>query len=286
MVPADMDAPSPVPSPPGGGEGGERDRYAALINAQYGGKDLAASVLRRARKGKPEGAALLPQDLYPYDQVHIGMAEATRELAAMAGFGPGQWVLDVGSGLGGTARLLAAEYGCRVAGIDLTAAYHEAAQRLTAEVGLAGAVEFHQGDATALPFPDEAFHGALLQHCTMNIRDKGRLFAECARVLRPGGTLALHEWVKLGEAPMLLPVRWADTPDINFIASRAEINRLLAAAGFAAAGVRDVSEASRQWLEARAPGAESARGRVLFANMARNLGEGRAACIMGVYRKR
>jgi SAM-dependent methyltransferase len=117
----------------------------------------------------------------------------------------------------------------------------------------------------------------------MNIPDKERLFRECARVLRPGGVLALHEWVKLGDEPMILPVRWADTPEINFIAPRAAFERSLAEAGFVGVVVRDVSDESRRWMEARAAGAESPRAGLLFTNMARNLAEGRAACLMAVY---
>ena len=268
-----------------GGEGRERERYVALVNAQYGGRGLAESILRRARKDKSGGTATLPQDLYPFDQVHTGGVDATRELAHMAGFRSGQRLLDVGSGLGGAARFLAAERGCRVAGVDLTEAYHEAARRLTAEVGLGDRVEFALADATALPFPDGAFDGALFQHCTMNIPDQGGLFRECARVLRAGGVLALHEWVKLGEEPMILPVRWADTPEINFIAPREEFERWLAEAGFVRVEVRDVSGESQRWMEAQAARAESPRATLLFSNMARNLVEGRAACLMGVCRR-
>ena len=281
-----MDAPSPVPSPPRRGEGEERERYIELINAQYGGKDLAESIMRRVRKGKSEGAAILAEDLYPFDQVHTGGVEATRELVKMAGFGSGLRILDVGCGLGGSARFLAAEYGCRAAGVDLTESYVEAARRLTAEVGLGAQVEYHLGDATALLFPEGSFEGILLQHCTMNVPDKGRLFAECARVLRPGGVLALHEWVKLGAEPMILPVRWADTPEINFITPKIEFEELLARAGFLAVEVRDVSEEGRRWMEAQAARAESDRARTLFSNMARNLAERRAASLMAVYRKR
>jgi len=280
-----MGAPSPVPSPPRGGEGREWGRYVELINAQYGGRDLAQSILRRARKGKPEGVKLSPRDLYLFDQVHTGGVEATRELTAMAGFAAGQRILDVGCGLGGSARFLAAECGCRVTGVDLTDTYVEAARGLTAEVGLGAQAEFHLGDATALPPPDASFDGVLLQHCTMNIPDKRCLFGECARVLRQGGVLALHEWVKLGGDPVILPVRWADTPDINFIASKAEFEQVLAGAGFVAVEVREVSKEGRGWMEAQAARAESDRARTLFTNMARNLAEGRAACMMGIYRR-
>jgi SAM-dependent methyltransferase len=260
-------------------------RYVERINAQYGGRDLAESILRRARKGKAEGARLSPPDLYAFDQVHTGGAEATRELVAMAGFGRGQRILDVGSGLGGSARWLAAEVGCLAEGLDLTQSYHDAARRLTEEVGLSREVQFHLGDATALAFPDGAFDGVLLQHCTMNIPDKGRLFAGCARVLRQGGLLALHEWVKVGREPMILPVRWADTPEINFIAPRADFEEALGRAGLAPVEVRDVCDEGRRWMEAQAAQAESPRAQLLFNNMARNLAEARAVCLMGVYCK-
>lgn len=262
-----------------------RRPYVELINAQYGAKGLAESLLHRVRQGKPEGAPVVASELYPFDQVHTGGVGATRELAKMAGFGPGLRVLDVGSGLGGSARFLAAECGCRVVGIDLTASYHEAALHLTAAVGLSARVEFHLGDATALSFADGTFDGVLLQHCTMNVPDKARLFRECARVLRAAGVLALHEWVKLGEAPLILPVRWADTPDINWIVPRAELERRLEDAGFVVVEVRDVSGESQRWMEARTARAESARAQTLFTNMARNLAECRAACLMAVYEK-
>lgn len=267
-----------------GGEGKERERYVELINAQYGGKDLAESILRRLRKGKSEGAAILAEDLYPFDQVHTGGVEATRELVKMAGFRSGQRILDVGCGLGGSARLLAAECGCRAVGVDLTESYVQGARRLTAEVGLGMQAEFHLGHATALPFPEESFAGVLLQHCTMNIPDKSQLFGECARVLRTRGLLALHEWVKVGAQPMMLPVRWADTPEIDFIAPKVQFEQLLEEAGFIALEVRDVSDEGRQWMEAQATRAESGRARTLFSNMARNLAERRAACLMAVYR--
>ena len=84
---------------------------------------------------------------------------------------------------------------------------------------------------------------------------------------------------------MILPVRWADTSDINFITPKAEFEELLAGAGFVALGVRDVSEEGRRWMEARAARAESDRARTLFTNMARNLAEARAACLMAAYRR-
>jgi cyclopropane fatty-acyl-phospholipid synthase-like methyltransferase len=69
-------------------------------------------------------------------------------------------LLDIGSGLGGPSRYLAANYGCRVIGIDITEEYYRLALVLAARMGLEGRVEYRHGDARVLLFPDETFDGA------------------------------------------------------------------------------------------------------------------------------
>jgi len=98
--------------------------------------------------------------------------EATVELARLASLEPGQRVLDVGCGLGGAARYLALEYGCRATGIDLTDAYVHVAAEIARLVGLERSVAFTQGSAVALPFADAAFDVVWTEHVQMNIADK------------------------------------------------------------------------------------------------------------------
>ena len=86
-------------------------------------------------------------------------------------------VLDVGGGLGGPARTLAIEFGCRVTVIDLTESYVEAGQRITSMLGLDDRVTFRVGDALALPFDDGAFDAVWTQNSGMNIADKAGLYA-------------------------------------------------------------------------------------------------------------
>src|SRR4030095_9985784 len=78
--------------------------------------------------------ALTIDDLAPADQLHGGGKDATLRLARLAGLTPGLRVLDVGGGLGGPARTLAVEFGCRVTTIDLTESYVRAAELLTARL--------------------------------------------------------------------------------------------------------------------------------------------------------
>ena len=69
-------------------------------------------------------------------------------------------LLDVGCGLRGPARFLAATYGCHVTGIDLSQPFIEAARMLTERCGLADRASFLQGDALDLPFTDVSFYHA------------------------------------------------------------------------------------------------------------------------------
>ncbi|WP_189523858.1 MULTISPECIES: class I SAM-dependent methyltransferase [unclassified Mesorhizobium] len=71
------------------------------------------------------------EDLSPVDEFHIGGRAATAELAAQLALTAGDRVLDIGCGLGGPARQIAAQYGCQASGIDLTRDYVEAGNVLS-----------------------------------------------------------------------------------------------------------------------------------------------------------
>src|SRR4051812_31029784 len=98
--------------------------------------------------------------------------------------GRGDHILNVGCGVGGSARLLAATCSCRVTGVDLTPAAVAAATTLSARTGLAARTRFLVGGALDLPFPDAGFDHAWTQHAAMNIPDRARLYAEIRRVLK------------------------------------------------------------------------------------------------------
>jgi ubiquinone/menaquinone biosynthesis C-methylase UbiE len=119
-----------------------------------------------------------------------------------------------------------------VTGIDLTPEYVALAASLTKLVGLEGLADYRVGSATDLPFADASFDAATLLHVGMNIPDKGRLCAEAARVLKPGGTFAVYDVMRTGDGPIAFPVPWAGSEAISFLASPAEYRRALAAAGF------------------------------------------------------
>src|SRR5262249_57289753 len=153
----------------------------------------------------------------PVDRFHGGGKPATDRLARLAVAAPGTRVLDVGGGVGGPARTLAVEFGCRVTSIDLTESYVRAARMLTARLGLTGRVSHHVGDALSLPFPDGAFDLVWTQNSGMNIADKAALYGGSHRVLRSGGPLALPEPMAGPGQPLGFPVTGGRAPARCFL---------------------------------------------------------------------
>ena len=221
------------------------------IDRHYGSIDISARIVAAVRAAGLDPSRVSRDDLASFDEFHTGGRGSTRELARLAGLREGQEVLDVGSGIGGPARTLAAEFGCRVTGIDVTEAFCAAATMLTGWVGLDDRVTFRQGDARHLPFPDGSFDVVWAQNSMMNIEDKAGLFREIHRVLRPDGTLAF-DIVLAGPTPgMHFPTFWASSAGLNFLVRPAELRQLLEEAGFV---VRD-------WIDQTAARLESARRR-------------------------
>jgi sarcosine/dimethylglycine N-methyltransferase len=98
----------------------------------------------------PQDQLLTPQQLGTLDQFHTRGLAATAELAKLAGITADMSVLDIGSGVGGPARLLAASYGCRVTGVDLSEPFVDAARYLTERTGQSERVSFETASALEL----------------------------------------------------------------------------------------------------------------------------------------
>src|ERR1700722_13903070 len=91
---------------------------------------------------------LTPADLGPLEDFHTMGRIATGQLAELAKVTRADRVLDAGTGIGGTARFLAGQYGCQVTAVDLTEEYCETARWLNGLVGLAGQITVSQADVT------------------------------------------------------------------------------------------------------------------------------------------
>jgi SAM-dependent methyltransferase len=220
------------------------------IQTHYGRQDVGSVILRALENAGKDLGRLTPEDLAPVDEFHIRGRAATIELARAAGLDANKYVLDVGSGIGGTSRCLALEFGCRVTGIDLTNEYCRAAAMLSTKVGLSDLCDYRQGDATNLPFDDGLFDVVWTEHAAMNIPDKARLYEEMHRVLKPGGTLAIYDVLAGPAGTVLFPVPWARTPETSFLVDPSELRTLLEEAGFTITEWSDTTEAARAWFVA------------------------------------
>ena len=211
------------------------------IRDYWGRAGLGQTILDVLATSGKDLTTLTLDDLAHLDQFHGGGKAATVRLARLAGLQPGMRVLDVGSGLGGPARTLAVEFGCRVTAIDLTDSYVQAAETLTARLGLDDRVTHHVANALELPFEDAAFDVVWTQNSGMNIAAKDRLYAGFQRVLCPAGLLALQEPMAGSVQPPIFPVMWARDSTASFLRVPAEMRTLIEAAGFRARAWEDVT---------------------------------------------
>ncbi|MFD8203192.1 SAM-dependent methyltransferase [Streptomyces sp. NPDC003470] len=106
---------------------------------------------------------------------------------------PGARVLDIGCGLGGPALRLAQVTGVEVVGVSVSRKQVDKANLLAEEAGLSGKVSFQHGDAMNLPFDDASFDAVWMLESVMQMPDRAAALKEAARVLRPGGRLALTD---------------------------------------------------------------------------------------------
>ncbi|MDW5267599.1 MAG: methyltransferase domain-containing protein [Edaphobacter sp.] len=261
------------------------------VREHYRGTDLSDRIRSVLAAITPEGDTLTVAQLAPLDQFHTRGILATTELADAAGLEPSTRVLDLGCGIGGPARYLAATFGCRVTGVDLSPAFIDAASYLTERCGLSDLATFQVGNALDLPFEDAAFDTVFLQHVAMNVDDRSALYAEVRRILMPGGRFAVHDLVlRVGDT--VYPVPWARDASTSFLLSEGDTRAALERAGFKAVLWRDDTQAALHWFQAAMTGLPPAGPNLsavmgpdfpaIVGNLSRNLRENRLGVLSAV----
>lgn len=127
------------------------------------------------------------------ESYHPGGLDLTRLLARAIGLRPGERVLDVASGPGTTALLLATEFGVEIDGVDLGDVSVAKANATAASEGLGEQVRFHLGDAERIPLPDASVDAVVCECAFCTFPDKKTAAAEMARVLKPGGRVGITD---------------------------------------------------------------------------------------------
>ncbi|MEN9206771.1 MAG: methyltransferase domain-containing protein [Gloeomargarita sp. GMQP_bins_120] len=138
---------------------------------------------------------LTTADLRGLDHYHYCGTAAIDQAIARLQLTAQSHVLDIGAGVGGTARYLAERVGCRVTGLELQPCLCAMAVELTERTGLTERVTFIQGDILqGVPGQYDAWLSLLV---FLHIPDRETLFRRCAAVLKPGGRFYIEDYVQL-----------------------------------------------------------------------------------------
>ena len=123
-------------------------------------------------------------------QIHL-----INTLATKASIGPGQRVLDVGCGMGGSSIHLARERHCDVTGITLSPVQKMWAKTSATLNGVRRRTRFRRADAERIEFPATEFDVVWSVECTEHLFDKPAFFRKAATWLKPGGRMAICAWL-------------------------------------------------------------------------------------------
>ena len=157
-----------------------------------------ANILDRLRRARATLDGLTAVDLAAdeatelTDQNHVGGMRFVRELAGAAGISGEHRVLDLGCGLGGSARIIAESYGCQVHGVDLSDQRCREAESLTRRVGLSHLVSFECNDFLSMEVPVGRYDVLWGQGAWLQIADKTGFVERWSRGLGEGGRIAFE----------------------------------------------------------------------------------------------
>ena len=260
------------------------------IGTQYATGLSRHSIEQALAAAGKDLAHLTAADLGPLEDFHTMGRIATGQLAELAKITSEDRVLDAGTGIGGTARFLAGQYGCQVTGVDLTEEYCETARWLNGLTGLSAKISVSQADVTDLPFGDAAFDAVFSQHVQMNVADKVRLYAEARRVLVPGGRLASWDITAGAPGDIGYPLPWADHPARSHLATPAGLRAAIESAGFAVSQWNDLTDQAAALMQTMLAQPPNPLGLHAFVtdfrrkveNLTQALADGRLRAIQGV----
>jgi len=142
-------------------------------------------------------------------------ADKIRQLGRLLRLGPESRVLDVACGKAGPALVLAAEFGCRILGVERADDFVAAGRERIAKAGLADRIEIVEGDASAFPLEPEAWDAALCLGASFVYHDLEGTLAALAPAVRPGGFVAVGEpyWREWPLPPTVDDEGWVTLPE-------------------------------------------------------------------------
>ncbi len=225
------------------------NKFDSPVEEHYNRNNLFERIMQLLEEKGVEPGNISRKDIAAIDEFHVRGAEVSLEIAEESGISKELKILDIGCGIGGPARMLAGDFGCKVTGIDLTREFIRTAGLLSELVGLQDLTDFIEADATKLPFEDETFDVAWTQHVQMNIKEKSKLYSEMKRVLKNGGLFIYYDIFSKGNGQIYFPVPWADEESMSFLFTIDELKKILVDLGFTAIKTKDQTEEAKKFFE-------------------------------------
>ncbi|CAH0493818.1 unnamed protein product [Peronospora farinosa] len=141
-----------------------------------------------------------PEQLGEFDSLHFFGDEPICHIVELLAETPTEKkVLDIGSGYGGTARLLAHRSGCKVDALELQPDLSDAGRELTRRCGLDEQVTHLDGDFLELPVQHNEYDVVVGLLCFLHIGNWRQLFQRCFDSLKPGGVLYVDDFFLRGD---------------------------------------------------------------------------------------
>lgn len=130
----------------------------------------------------------------PSEPIREASARTVRTLMELAGPADSSWtVVDLGSGYGGAARMLASTWGCRVEAVNISRVENERHRELNRAVGLTDRITVRDASFEAPPLPDACADLVWSQDAILHAGDRARVLREVARLLKPGRCFVLTD---------------------------------------------------------------------------------------------
>jgi len=185
-VRGDIDAYRAFHDNAGGSAEHRKSRYTDMVRGYY---DLATDIYER---GWGESFHFAPR--FRGEAFEVSIRRHQHYVALRLGLGAGQTALDVGCGVGGPMREIARFTGAHVTGVNLNGYQVRKAREYNTRARLDDRCALIEADFMNIPRPDGSFDAVYAFEATCHAPDKTALFRELARVLKPGGKVAVYEW--------------------------------------------------------------------------------------------
>lgn len=201
----------------------------------YKSDAYVAYLKNKISKLSPYNNERITEEVFKYDQFHVGGVAATKKLLSLMGGGGSGRVLDVGAGFGGVARYLVQNGGFDVVGLDLSGSYVSAAEFIDEWLCFAGQISHECGDICDPRFALDGFDWVVWSHVGMNIEDKGLALSNCNKALKKMGKIIIYD-VLLSEGALaagaVYPLPWASEAGSSHLSDLNSYENKLLGEGF------------------------------------------------------